>query len=471
MKFRLIEDYRDDYLKRTKNHIAKVCEYGQKIGKDYSAHDMDKLNELFNDYSLMKKKTSKPGSNIKDNLDGLTKDEENRVNNATFIHITTNQHHPEYWASEKITSFDRENPQLGLHCESMPNEAIDEMLCDWCATSEECGNTPFEWLEKVVPTRWVFTDEQVKYMKARLKELWVLVESVNQLPKEIINLNDKMNKAEYYVPDNYITIPVDEWDLNTAGCCWDFVNYEAKWFRNNNYKFNTYYIQLDNKDDCPTHTFLIFEYKDKYYWFESAWFDQQGIKEYSSYGNAVNDILNRLESCWKCDGDIYQFIYDTRAVDRGDMTPQQYMDTIYQTGQEINGNQSLIKEEYEYWNPTPDNELIDNCYIRALCKCYDMPYDEAQDILPNGNLSTIFMTLDTLGYQDHWNYVINDDEHNKLLTPAAFAEQYSEGTYYIILDKTLSYDSFHMIAIIDGIIYDTSDCSNYSYVLYVWKIK
>ena len=172
MKFRLVEDYKEDFIKRTKNHINSVCEYAYKIGKDYPEHDVDKLNELFNDYSLMKKKTSKPGSNISDNLAGLTDNEVDKVNNATFIHITTNTHHPEYWAEEEITDFDREDPPMGLHCESMPNEALDEMCCDWSAVSKECGNTPMEWLNKTVPTRWIFTDEQVEYIKKRLEEIW-----------------------------------------------------------------------------------------------------------------------------------------------------------------------------------------------------------------------------------------------------------------------------------------------------------
>ena len=130
MKFRLIEDYKEDFINRTKMHIALVNKYGKKLGRNFSEHDKDKLTTLFDDYALMKKKTKKPGSNIADNLDGLTAEEEEKVNNATFIHITTNKHHPEYWSKEELKDFDRTNPQLGLHCEAMPNEAIDEMLCD-----------------------------------------------------------------------------------------------------------------------------------------------------------------------------------------------------------------------------------------------------------------------------------------------------------------------------------------------------
>lgn len=172
MRFRLLEDYKNDYLARTTRHIARVIKYGNKLGKDYRNHDEDKLNELFDGYSLMMKKDKFGGSDIKDNMSGLTKDEEDKVNYATWKHITSNDHHPEYWAEEEIKTFDRANPQLGLHCERMPYENIDEMLCDWCAMSEEFNNTPQEWLAKVVPERWIFNKEQIEYMKDKLDFLW-----------------------------------------------------------------------------------------------------------------------------------------------------------------------------------------------------------------------------------------------------------------------------------------------------------
>ena len=174
MKFRLIEDYKDDYLARTNRHIARVIKYGNKIGQDYSEHDKDKLNELFDAYALMMKKDQFGGSDIKDNMAGVTPEEEKKIDNATLIHVTTNRHHPEYWADEEIKEFSRANPQMGLHCQNMPYDAIDEMLCDWCAMSEEFGNTPQEWMEKVIPTRWIFSEEQVKYMQDKLDELWSL---------------------------------------------------------------------------------------------------------------------------------------------------------------------------------------------------------------------------------------------------------------------------------------------------------
>lgn len=172
MKFRLEEDYKDEFLSRTRKHIELVNKYAMKIGKHFPLHDSDKLDELFDDYALMKKKEVFVGSNISDNPDGLTEEEQERLNNATLIHITTNQHHPEYWSRQKLNSFDRFNPPLALDCTMMQEDALEEMCADWSAMSEEFGNTPFEWLEKTVPERWIFTDSQINYIKNTLHKMW-----------------------------------------------------------------------------------------------------------------------------------------------------------------------------------------------------------------------------------------------------------------------------------------------------------
>ena len=96
MRFKLVEDYKDAYLDRTNKHISRVVKYGNKIGKDYSEHDRDKLTTLFDGYSLMTKKDKFGGSDIKDNMSGVTAEEEKKIDNVTLIHVTTNTHHPEY---------------------------------------------------------------------------------------------------------------------------------------------------------------------------------------------------------------------------------------------------------------------------------------------------------------------------------------------------------------------------------------
>jgi hypothetical protein len=93
------------------------------------------------------------------------------LNECTLQHIKNNSHHPEYWINEDLSDFSRENP--GCHdVYLMPKDAMTEMLCDWCAMSEEFGNSPFEWFAKVNSTRWNFDDNQQKFILETLHRLW-----------------------------------------------------------------------------------------------------------------------------------------------------------------------------------------------------------------------------------------------------------------------------------------------------------
>lgn len=154
-------EYQDEFVNRTNKHIASVNKYAKKIGKAYPNHDNDKLNELFDGYSLMHKKNR-------------TAEEQKQVDKATTEHILNNEHHCEHWSTTSIEGFTRDNPTPhgALEVGKMPKEAIEEMCCDWCAMSEEFGNTPFEWLDKVNGTRWKFTNEQLSLIKVILYRLW-----------------------------------------------------------------------------------------------------------------------------------------------------------------------------------------------------------------------------------------------------------------------------------------------------------
>ena len=49
---------------------------------------------------------------------------------------------------------------------------IAEMVCDWCAVSEERGNTPKSWADKNVNVRWEFTDEQKDLIYELIDGIW-----------------------------------------------------------------------------------------------------------------------------------------------------------------------------------------------------------------------------------------------------------------------------------------------------------
>lgn len=100
------------------------------------------------------------------------------------------------------------------------------------------------------------------------------------------------------------------------GICWDDVELERFWFKEHNYKFKTFFIwiKLDYKNSYSTHTYLVYEDNNKYYYFEYSDGNNKGIKEFDSYDDAIkyqmskyieylkyskleinNEVLNHLE--------------------------------------------------------------------------------------------------------------------------------------------------------------------------------
>ena len=84
------------------------------------------------------------------------------VKDAIVHHVTTNDHHPEYW-SDDYAGFDSNKP---CHITDMPEECVVEMVCDWVAMGQELGNTARQWYDSVKDRRWIFDDvttERIEY--------------------------------------------------------------------------------------------------------------------------------------------------------------------------------------------------------------------------------------------------------------------------------------------------------------------
>jgi len=153
----ITEDLRQAFIERTKNHIRLVNDFARKIGKEYPNHDASKLNDLLEPYSLFLKKNK-------------TQAEEELLDLATIIHIKNSPHHPEYWTDTNIEGFTRKNPNPHgiIDATDMPDEALEEMAADWCATGVMKNNSGMEWFNKVNGVRWLFTTEQQAYLRKLL---------------------------------------------------------------------------------------------------------------------------------------------------------------------------------------------------------------------------------------------------------------------------------------------------------------
>lgn len=165
----------DLYLKRTKEHVKSVNEYGKRaceVLKDYEwccllrvnlvKHDHDKLNdgEFIAHYApyVVKRYAL---SDLKDRFE-VTEQYNKQWNDIYVVqHCKNNGHHPEGWC--KTYNYGDNFPPYDAT--TMPPEYMAEMVCDWCAVGHEQGNDPLDWFYKVNRERFIFSELQQKFIK------------------------------------------------------------------------------------------------------------------------------------------------------------------------------------------------------------------------------------------------------------------------------------------------------------------
>lgn len=105
--------------------------------------------------------------------DGMDK----KIKEASWHHITSNSHHPEYWDenAEMDTNFNKQDrdkpPEQPVDATAMDEISLAEMVCDWSAMGLERGNACKDWADKNVNIRWLFTDDQVEKIYKWISDL------------------------------------------------------------------------------------------------------------------------------------------------------------------------------------------------------------------------------------------------------------------------------------------------------------
>ena len=106
--------------------------------------------------------------------------------------------------------------------------------------------------------------------------------------------------------DNYRLQTPEELRKSKLGVCWDQVELERFYFKEKNIDVKSYFIVYYDNKRFPCHTFISFEYNNKYYWFEHAW--EKLLKE-------VKKHFIELELNGKYDED-YLVIYNYSKPDK-----------------------------------------------------------------------------------------------------------------------------------------------------------
>ena len=101
---------------------------------------------------------------------------------------------------------------------------------------------------------------------------------------------DKHKIVDESYSDHYLLQSPKEVIKSKVGVCWDQVELERYYFKGNDWNIRTFFIVHYDGEKCPCHTFLTFEKKGKYYWFEHTWGELNGIYEYSSIQELLFDV-------------------------------------------------------------------------------------------------------------------------------------------------------------------------------------
>lgn len=188
MNNEITDDMVKFFYKRTNNHINAVSVFAKRIYRDeelrkfidaekffhdIANHDQSKFEEP--ELTPYIKLTWRKNYNKKDYQQPGTIDHADE-NMATLAHITSNQHHPEYWSDQKenlLNIKDRDKPSgTIIDATKMPLTYIASMVADWMAMSKELENSPYIWAKNNINIRWKFNKEQIEFIYLILERIW-----------------------------------------------------------------------------------------------------------------------------------------------------------------------------------------------------------------------------------------------------------------------------------------------------------
>lgn len=149
-------------------------------------------------------------------------------------------------------------------------------------------------------------------------------DDLSNIPEEIVKFNKELCKWDYgvilngkkYTNSNeidwskYKTTPINIIEKEHVGVCWDFVNYQHHYFKDNKIHDESYfYVQQvsDNENDIVTHTFSVITISGTKYWFEAAWGGHKGIHKISSWKDTINVLCEKYNKDKKFPYSVFKY--------------------------------------------------------------------------------------------------------------------------------------------------------------------
>lgn len=144
--------------------------------------------------------------------------------------------------------------------------------------------------------------ELYKYLSENIKYGFV---SKKDLKSYIRNVNIESNNYDKLIVDTYFLQTPNELLNSKCGICFDQVELERKWFKENNYEVLSFYSNYHN------HVFLVYKDNNKYYLFENCLYFMNGITEFDSLNSLFDYYFNmQLKNSKESINNIELYKYD-----------------------------------------------------------------------------------------------------------------------------------------------------------------
>ena len=113
------------------------------------------------------------------------------------------------------------------------------------------------------------------------------------------------------------------------GHCWEQTELARHLFEQKNIPTKTFFMDsvCDAAGNTKTHTFIVFQSENDFYWFEHSWTPYRGIHRYGSIKELISDVKNKIAQSDKAQG-LPGEIFRIREYDAPKL-PTSHMDYFY----------------------------------------------------------------------------------------------------------------------------------------------
>lgn len=135
-------------------------------------------------------------------------------------------------------------------------------------------------------------------MKSKLYEVIGLINDINYGfcdDEGIVHLSSDSDYNDSFINKYRIKSPKELMKCK-YGVCWDKTELERYYLENDDIECDSYCIVCYDGIMDPTHTFIVVQDNDKFYWLEQSWENHSGVKEYDSINSLLKDVKNEYSS-------------------------------------------------------------------------------------------------------------------------------------------------------------------------------